>query len=74
MQSYLRGLQYEREKKKVTNEKGVNQHSEVEGQNVQQPSTADKLAEQHGVSRGTIKRDAEYARVIDTVVSTNLLT
>jgi len=59
-------LQYEREKKKVPNEKGTNQFSGVKAQNEQQPiSTADKLAQQHGVSRETIKRDAEFTRGLD---------
>jgi ParB family chromosome partitioning protein len=68
-QSYLRGLQYQREKKKVSNEKGVNQFSEVRGNNCTQPKTAERLAEQHNVSPRTIKNDAEYTKAVDEVVS-----
>ena len=67
-QSYLRGLQYEREKKKQgTN----NQH--VQGEKAQnepfQPTTAERLAEVHSVSPATIKRDAEYAKAVDTITA-----
>lgn len=67
-QSYLRGLQYQREKKRVSNESGINQHSEVKAQNELQPTTAEKLATQHNVSRETIKRDEQYAKAVDTIV------
>lgn len=66
-QSYLRGLQYEREKKKIPNEQGINQFSEVEGKNCTQPKTAERLAEQHNVSPRTIKNDAEFTRAVDTI-------
>ncbi len=65
MQSYLRGLQYEREKSKHG---GDRKSEESKAQNEPLISTADKLAEQHGVSRETIKRDAEYANAVNTIV------
>ena len=67
-QSYLRGLQYEREKKKEVF-KGNQYTKSGEGQNVPQQNTAEKLAEQHGVNEKTIKRDAEYSKAVDTIVS-----
>lgn len=43
--SYYRGLQYEREKKKVTNSTGNNQHTKEDGgENFHQPKTSEKLA------------------------------
>lgn len=64
-QSYLRGLQYQREKAKHG---GDRKSEESKAQNEPLISTADKLAEQHGVSRETIKRDAEYANAVNTIV------
>jgi hypothetical protein len=62
--SYLRGLQYKRERKKITNPEGKNQHSEVKCQNETQPNetgrdTAKRLGDQHKVSRSTIQRDVQ---------------
>lgn len=65
--SYYRGLQYEREKKKVTNSGGKNQHTELSVQNDHQAKTAEKLARQHKVAAPTIRRDAQFARAVDTV-------
>lgn len=78
-QSYLRGLQYQREKAKHG---GDRKSEESKAQNEQmilhadkqiipeKPiiSTAERLAQQHGVSRETIKRDAEFAEAINTIV------
>lgn len=66
-QSYLRGLQYQREKKKVGEHKG-NQHTEMEIAQNEPIPTADRLAQQHGVSRETIKRDAEFSEAVNTIV------
>lgn len=63
-QSYLRGVQYEREKAKHG---GDRKSDESKGQNVPLISTAERLAEIHGVSDKTIKRDAEYAKSVDLV-------
>ena len=66
-QSYLRGLQYEREKKKPGAPEG-NQNAEKQiGQNDPVVSTAERLATIHGVSAPTIKRDAEYAKNVDAI-------
>lgn len=46
--SLLRGRRYNRTKKAVPNAKGSNQHSEVNHQNDGQPTTAERLAQQHG--------------------------
>lgn len=61
--SYLRGLQYNREKGKVGGT-GANQYSEQKGQSV---PTAQRLAEQHKVSEKTIKRDEKFAIAIDKI-------
>lgn len=69
--SYLRGLQYNQEKKK---EKGNTQNlrqfsNQVEGDNLTSSgSTSERLAEQHKVSEKTIKRDEKYALAIDMLV------
>lgn len=60
--SYLRGLQYNREKKKDTF-KG-NQHSGG-GQNDHKQKTHEKLAEEHKVSPKTIQRDEKFALGLD---------
>lgn len=65
-QSYLRGLQYKREKKKITNPYGVK--GKDEPQNDEHLSTAQKLAEQHKVSKATIERDEKFAEAVDTIV------
>jgi hypothetical protein len=71
-------MQYEREKKKVSNEKGNNQFAKVTHQNDAQPNeskhpTASRLAEQHGVSRPTIERDAIFSKAIDTITANTAL-
>jgi hypothetical protein len=72
-QSYLRGLQYEREKVKEAF-KG-NQYSKSGGpqndayQNKGEHPTANKLAIQHNVSRATIERDATFSKAIDTITA-----
>jgi hypothetical protein len=69
--AYLRGKQYQQEKKEVSNPDGSNQYIEVMDQNDPQPheSTAVKLAKQHGVSEGTIKRDDKYAEAVDEIAN-----
>lgn len=62
-QSYLRGLQYQREKKKIgAPENNINAQKQIV-QNEPIVSTAERLAEQHKVSPATIKRDAEFTEV-----------
>lgn len=65
--SYLRGLQYSREKKKVGGT-GANQYNKQLGQNV---PTAERLAQQHKVSEKTIKRDEQFALAIEKITAGN---
>jgi len=69
-QSYLRGLQYSREKKKPGAPEG-NKNAEKQIDNnlsiVSGNSTAQRLAEQHNVTHQTIKNDEKYAKAIDTI-------
>jgi len=72
--SYYRGYRYNLDKKKVTNIIGINQYSEVGGQNDTQPktqSTASRLADQYNVSSRTIKRDAILADAINLIGETS---
>lgn len=62
--SYYRGLQYEREKGKREDNLKQNQ---PKGQNDPSEDVAEKLAQQHKVGEKTIKRDAQFARAVDTV-------
>jgi ParB family chromosome partitioning protein len=62
--SYLRGLQYEREKKKVTDT--LKQNTPLP-QNDGTGETAKRLANQHNVSKATIERDAVFAKAVDTI-------
>lgn len=66
--SYLRGLQYEREKKKVTNPYGV--LGKDGGENTHQLKTSERLAEQHKVAERTIREDARYAKAVDKIADT----
>lgn len=59
--SYLRGLQYRREKGR----KGGDRKSK--GQSDLLINTSEKLAEQHKVSEKTIKRDEQYSKAIDNI-------
>jgi hypothetical protein len=51
----------------IPNPVGVNRATEVKGQNVLQPNTAEKLAVQHGVTSKTIVRDGQFAKAVETV-------
>ena len=65
--SHFRGLHYNTDKRRDGNPNGRNQYSEELAQNGQVPqpkSTASKLAEQYGVSRNTIRRDAQVSTAI----------
>lgn len=68
-QSYLRGLQYQREKKKREDNLKQNQIEEPKGKSCTSENTAERLAEQHNVSPRTIKNDAEFADAVDKIVS-----
>jgi hypothetical protein len=66
--SYLRGKQYEMEKK--ASRGGERKSEEAKNQKVQNAlfdSTASKLGNDHNVSPDTIKRDAAFAAAVDTV-------
>ncbi|MEY2669753.1 MAG: hypothetical protein RLZZ577_69 [Bacteroidota bacterium] len=68
-QSYLRGLQYSREKKKV----GAQEENKNSSKNevdilTTSNKTVEKLAEQHNVSPKTIQRDEQYAKAVDEIV------
>ena len=68
--SYYRGMHYNKEKKRVNNPNGNNQHKVVESQNETQPQTtgtAALLAKQYDVSRNTILRDKDAALAIDAI-------
>jgi hypothetical protein len=69
--SYLRGRQQQQEKQRIANPDGNNQYIEVKPQNEVQPlePTAARLAKQHGVSKATIERDADYAKAVDAIVA-----
>jgi N6-adenosine-specific RNA methylase IME4 len=68
-QSYLRGLQYQREKKKKEDNLKQNSKEEPIGNFCLSVNTAQKLSEQHGVSERTIRNDEQYAIAVDTIVS-----
>jgi len=65
--TYLMGLRYNLEKKEVPNPEGVNQHDEVEGQNVPKPTTAERLAEEYGVDESTLRRAGQFAEAVDSL-------
>ena len=74
--AYLRGKRYENEKKIVTNEKGINQHTnEVEHHFDDQPKpiekskgkTSIKLAKEYSVGSATIERNGSFAKVVDVL-------
>ena len=65
--SFYRGLHYKADRQIVTNARGINQHSEVDGHNDQQPPTATRLANQYRVSSKTIRRDAAVAEAIEMI-------
>lgn len=69
--SYLRGLQYAAEKRKLGGI-GVNQHnkSKVDKMSTQQ-KTIEKLAEQHFVSAKTIQRDEKFALGLNKLSENN---
>ena len=77
-QKYLRGLQYNREKAKspgapVGNGNAEKQCPDFQDIVLEKPvapkRTADRLAEQHKVSRDTIERDGKFAESLDTIAN-----
>lgn len=67
--TYLLGLRYNLEKKEVPNPEGIGGKSGkiVEGQNVPQQTTSERLAEEYGVSDKTVKRAGQFAEAIDSL-------
>lgn len=63
LQSRLRGDLYNMHKCKQGGNRG-NQYTVANGQNVHLPNIAEELAEAHGVSEKTIRRDGEYAEAL----------
>jgi hypothetical protein len=61
----LRGKRYEMEKK-IWGGTGSNQHiKEQRGQNEPSAKTYDVIAEEYSVSPSTVKRNANFAKVVD---------
>lgn len=68
--SLLRGRRYNRVKKVVPNQDGINQYAEVNPQNEDKPKTSELLAEQYGVSHATIERDGQFADAVEALKPT----
>lgn len=68
--SYLRGVQYSREKQKTANIQNLKQFSEEDSLSLS-GNTAQRLAELFKVSDKTIKRDEKYAEGIDKLSGEN---
>lgn len=69
---YLRGIQYLQERQEITNPDGIGGKSGktvVDHFDPHHESTAARLAKQHGVSEGTIKRGAKYAEAVDAIAN-----
>ena len=66
-QSYLRGVQYEREKGKQGGDRKSDVAKESKGKNYPLIDVSEKLATQHKVAAKTIKNDAQYARAVNAV-------
>jgi len=71
--SYLRGLQYSREKKKESTWQNLRQYKGTEERENQvlTGNTAGRLGELHKVNEKTIKRDEKYAIAIDKICNNN---
>jgi hypothetical protein len=71
--AYLRGKQYQQERKEVTNPDGIGGKSgkivDDHSDHQQSRGTANKLAKQHGVNNATIRRDANYAEAVDEIAN-----
>jgi hypothetical protein len=65
---YLRGLQYDAEKRRVGRPEKRTQN-ECVFPAVTAERTAERLAEEHKVSRETIRRDALFARAVETIAA-----
>ncbi|MDP8240841.1 MAG: hypothetical protein P9X24_17270, partial [Candidatus Hatepunaea meridiana] len=65
--SYIRGKQYQNQKRNKLDNLVQNESIPLKGQNDPSVNTAERLAHQHKVSPKTIKRDARYAKAVDTI-------
>ena len=63
----LIGRRYNRAKKITPNASGANQHTEVNGQIVHQPTTAETLATDYGVTERTVRRAGQYAEAVEAI-------
>lgn len=61
--SYLRGIRYENDKKKV----GTNRFTNDRVDKMSPLKTSEKLAEEYNVSEKTIQRDAQFSRGLDLI-------
>jgi hypothetical protein len=71
--SYLRGRHYQNEKQRVVNPDGIGGKSgkivKPQSEAQQCMTTSDKIAKQHGLSKATIKRDADYAKAVNAILA-----
>lgn len=66
--SYLRGKEYEAEKVKIAHNqytKSAGAHSEHQQNTARKTSV--RLGQEHGVGQATIRRDARFAKAVDTI-------
>lgn len=66
--SYLRGVQYEREKERHGGDRKSVVAKESKGQSDLLIDTAEKLATEHKVGEKTIRRNATYAHAVNAIV------
>jgi hypothetical protein len=63
----LVGMLYNQRKKAAPNPDGKNQHSEVKGKNCTQPTTAEQVAAETGVSPRTVKSAGKLAAKVEEI-------
>ena len=68
----LVGQLYNQRKKAVTNPEGRNQHAQVKGKICTQPTTAEQVAAETGVSPRTVKRAGRPVRCVDSAAEHDL--
>ncbi len=70
--SYLRGIQYSREKRREANWQNLRQYANVEKKEIDVSGvTSERLGALHKVSEKTIKRDEKYAISVDKICGKN---
>lgn len=70
-QSYLRGKQYNTERKTQGGDRRTGDFSKSQNETLKTEDTATRIAKEHGVTRATIMRDSQYADGIDDIRSIN---